>query len=153
MLKSKQELKISNLFLQGSIGLEGKMNDERMISQTPMVHKLDVVSSYRLVCPVTSKGGSEKRECVLSHWLVCPTASKGGSEERECVLSRWLVCPTASKGGSEERECVFSHWLVCPTASTGGSEERVRMVSAAFYVAYGGDPGKIASVILIGQNM
>ena len=32
MLKSKQELKISNLFLRGPVGLEGKMNDERMIS-------------------------------------------------------------------------------------------------------------------------
>ena len=45
MLKSKQELKISNLFLRGSVGLEGKMNHKRMISQTPMVHKLDVLSS------------------------------------------------------------------------------------------------------------
>ena len=45
MLKSKQELKISNLFLRGSVGLEGKMNDERMISQTPMVHKLDELST------------------------------------------------------------------------------------------------------------
>ena len=45
MLKLKQELKISNLFLGGSVGLEGKMNDERMISQTPMVHKLGVLSS------------------------------------------------------------------------------------------------------------
>ena len=44
MLKSKQELKISNLFLLGSVGL-GEMNDKRMISQTPMVHKLDVISS------------------------------------------------------------------------------------------------------------
>ena len=44
MLKSKQELKISNLFLRGSVSLEGKMNDERMISQTPMVHKLGMPS-------------------------------------------------------------------------------------------------------------
>ena len=40
-----QELKISNLFLRGSVGLEEKMNDERMIFQTPTVHKLDEVSS------------------------------------------------------------------------------------------------------------
>ena len=39
-----QELKISDLFLRGSVGLEGKMNDERMIFQTPMAHKLDVLS-------------------------------------------------------------------------------------------------------------
>ena len=45
MLKSKQELKISNLFLWGSVGLEGKMNDERVISQTPIAHKLDVLST------------------------------------------------------------------------------------------------------------
>ena len=45
MLKLKQELKISNLFLRGSVGLEGKMNDKRMISQRPTVHKLDEVSS------------------------------------------------------------------------------------------------------------
>ena len=45
MLKSKQELKMSSLFLRGSVGLDGKMNDERMISQTQIVHKLDVLSS------------------------------------------------------------------------------------------------------------
>ena len=45
MLKLKQELKISNLFLRGSDGLERKMNNVRMISQTPMVHKLDVLYS------------------------------------------------------------------------------------------------------------
>ena len=45
MLKSKQELEISNFFPRGSVGLEEKMNDERMISRTPMVHKLDVLSS------------------------------------------------------------------------------------------------------------
>ena len=43
--------------------------------------------------------------------------------------------------------------LVCPAVSKGGSEERARMVSAAFYVARGGDPGRMASVILIGRNM
>ena len=46
MLKLKQELKIFNLFLRGSVGLEGKMNDARMVSQTPTVHKLDKVSSW-----------------------------------------------------------------------------------------------------------
>ena len=45
MLKLKPELKISNLFLRGFVGLERKMNDERMISQTPVAHKLDVLSS------------------------------------------------------------------------------------------------------------
>ena len=42
MLKLK--LKISNLFLRGSIGLEG-----RMISQTPMIHILDEVFSWCLL--------------------------------------------------------------------------------------------------------
>ena len=45
MLKSKQELKISNLFLRVSVDLEGNMNDGRMISQIPMIHKSDVLSS------------------------------------------------------------------------------------------------------------
>ena len=45
MLKSKRELKISNLFLPGSGGLEGTMDDKRMISRTPMAHKLDVLFS------------------------------------------------------------------------------------------------------------
>ena len=31
--------------------------------------------------------------------------------------------------------------------------ERARMVSAAFYVARGGDPGRMSSVILIEGNM
>ena len=48
MLKLKQELRISNFFLRGSVGLERKMNDERMISQTPTVHKLDEISSWCL---------------------------------------------------------------------------------------------------------
>ena len=49
MLKSKPDLKISNMFLRGSVGSEGKMNDEKMITQTPMVHKLDVLSVGRLI--------------------------------------------------------------------------------------------------------
>ena len=47
-LKLKQELKISNLFLRGSVGLEGKMNDKKRISPTSMVHKLGEVSSWCL---------------------------------------------------------------------------------------------------------
>ena len=45
MLKLKAGVEMSNLFLRGSVGLEGKINDERMISQTPKIHKLDEVSS------------------------------------------------------------------------------------------------------------
>ena len=49
MLKLKAGVwKISNLFFRGSVGLEGKMNDERMISQTLMVHKLGVLSTWCL---------------------------------------------------------------------------------------------------------
>ena len=43
--------------------------------------------------------------------------------------------------------------MVCPASSKGGSKERARMVRAAFYVARGGDPGRMASVILIGRNI
>ena len=38
--------------------------------------------------------------------------------------------------------------MVCPAASKWGSEERVRMVCMVFYVAWGGDPGRMASIIL-----
>ena len=48
MLKSKQELEIFKSFLRGSLSLEGKMNDERRISKTPMVHKLGERSSWRI---------------------------------------------------------------------------------------------------------
>ena len=72
MLKSQQESKISNLFLRGSVGLEGKMNDKRMISQTPTVHKLDEVSSWCLVdCSkyvrerVSEEESVKKSECGL----------------------------------------------------------------------------------------
>ena len=40
--------------------------------------------------------------------------------------------------------------MICPASSKVGSEERTRMVCAAFYVAQEGDPGRMASVILIG---
>ena len=74
---------------------------KEMISQTAMVHKLDVLSSKYFV---------------------------------DCFVVR------------EEK-------MVCPAASKGGSEEWARMVSAAFYVARGGDPGRMVSVILIGRNI
>ena len=64
-----------------------------------------------------------------------------------------MVYPAAMKRGSEERECALSSWLVFPAASNGESKKRTRMFSAAFYVAHGGDPGRMASVIFIGRNM
>ena len=99
MLKIKKELKISNLFLWGSIGLEGKMNDERMISQTPTVHKLDEVSSWCLVdCSKYVRESQWRRVNVVSHvgWSFLLL----GNEERECALCHigWLV------GKREEEE-------------------------------------------------
>ena len=68
MLSSKQELKISNLFLWGSVGLEGKMNDERMISLTPAVHKLDEVSSWCLAdCLKYVRESQWRRVNLVSH--------------------------------------------------------------------------------------
>ena len=102
MLKLKQELKISNLFLWGSVGLEGKMNDERMISQTPTVHKLDEVSSWCLVdCLKYVRESVKKSECGLWCWLVLPAARK--QRERMCALSCWMACP-ARKACMEEGE-------------------------------------------------
>ena len=60
MLKPKQELKISNLFPRGPVGLEGKMNDERMISQTPMIHKM-VLSGLLEIC---ERESVKKRESL-----------------------------------------------------------------------------------------
>ena len=75
--------------------------------------------------------------------------SVAGFSEKErtdlsCSKSMW---------GREEIECALSCWLVGPAASEWRSEERARMASAAFYVAWGGDPSRMASVILIGQNI
>ena len=124
MLKSKQELKISNLFFRGSVSLEGKMNDKRMISQTPMAHKLDVLS-------LVDSLRWERKRVACHAWKYVRDSEEESVKKRECALSCWLVCPTASK------------W---------GSKERVKMVSAAFYFARGGDPGRMPSVILIGRN-
>ena len=123
MLKSKQELKISNLFLRGSVGLEGKMNDERLISQTPMVHKLDVLSSPCLSdCSKYVRKSQWRRVIVLSHvgWsFLLP-----GSEERKCALSPWMVCPAARR---RREEYVLCHvgWLVLVLASGEARRENV----------------------------
>ena len=102
MLKLKQELKISNLFLL--LDLEGKMNDERMISQAPTVHTLDVLSSWYLVdcwkyVRVSEEESVKKSECGLSCWLVLPAARK--RRERMCTLSCRQICP-ARKTSVEE---------------------------------------------------
>ena len=99
MLESKQELKcccqdwdkkaevkagVENIqFVSPRIRfLEGKMNDERMISHTPMVHKLDEVSSWCLAdCSKYMKESQRKKVNVVSHvgWFFLLL----GSEERE----------------------------------------------------------------------
>ena len=126
MLKSKQVLKISNLFLRGSVGLEGKINDERMISQTPIVHKLGVLSSW---CLADCSKSVREKPVKKSQW------------RRVNVLSNvdWSFVLL----GSEERECALSCWLACPAAGLWGNDKRAReMVSAAFYVARGRWPGQ-----------
>ena len=127
LLKSKEELKISNLFLRGSVSLEGKMNDERVISQTPTVHKLDEVSSWCLAdCSkyvrerVSEEESVKRSECGLSCWLVLPAARK--RRERMCALSCWMVCPATSQWGSEKRKT----GQVCP-AQKASVEESERM--------------------------
>ena len=81
-----------------------KMNDERMISQTPTVHKLDEVSSWCLAdCSkyerVSEEESVKKSECGFSCWLVLPAARK--RRERMYALSYWLAYPAASQWGSE----------------------------------------------------
>ena len=121
-------MKISNLFLQGSIGLEGRMNDERMIFQTPTVHKLDEVSSWCLAdCSKYVRRLSEEESVKKS----------------ECGLSCWLVLPAARK----QRET----GQVCPARKACVQEDK-RMLPRLFIVARGSDPGRMAWNILIGQK-
>ena len=108
MMRIKQELKISNLFLRGFVGFEGKMNDERMISQTPMVHKLDEVSSLCLAYCSKYVRESQWRRVREEEWIWSlilasfPAARK--RRERMCVMSCWLACLAASQWGSEKRK-------------------------------------------------
>ena len=120
MLLSGQELKcwsqsrswkISNLFHRGSVGLEGKMNDERMISQTPIVHKLDMLPSWCLAdCSKYMRESQWRRVNVLSHlgWSFLLL----GNEERESVLYHvvWSVLLRAS----EEVRREGKKWLAWP---------------------------------------
>ena len=85
--------------------------------------------------------------------MVCPAASKGRSEERECALSCCLACPAAGQWGSEKRECALSHWLVCPAARKRKRKEGEKWLAWPFMLPRGGDPGRIASIILIGRNI
>ena len=117
-------MKISNLFLRGSVGLEGKMNDERMISQTPMVHKLDEVSSWCLAdCLKYVRVSQWRRVNVVSVMLAGLSCCwpEGKREERGCVLSHigWSV-HTASNGRSEKggREMISVAFLCCPEEVT-----------------------------------
>ena len=103
-------MKISSLFLRGSVGLEAKMNDERMISQTPTC--LADCSKYVCVCVCVRERESQWRkvsECGLSCWLVFPAARK--RRERMCALSCWqgLSCPKGLRKRESERMllCLF----------------------------------------------
>ena len=113
MHKLKQELKISNLFLWGSVGLEGKMNDERMISQTPTVHKLDEVSSWCLVdCSKYVRESHWRRVNVVSHvgWSFLLL----GSKVRECVLCHVDRSVLLKRPGGRKWKNVTSPFYSCP---------------------------------------
>ena len=97
MLKLKQELKISNLFLWGSVGLEGKMNDERMISQTPIL-----VLSCWLASSAASQWGSEKKKTGQ----VCP-AQKACMEESERMLPCLFIVARGSDQGRMARNILI----------------------------------------------
>ena len=106
MRKLWQELKISNLFLRGSIGLKGKRNDERMISQTPTVHKFDEVSSRCLAdCLKYVRESQWRRVNMVSH-----VARK--SRERKTGQ----VCP-ARKACVEESERMLPHLFIVARGS------------------------------------
>ena len=116
------------------------MNDERMISQTPTVHKLDEVSSWCLAdCSKYVRESQWRRVNVVSHvgWsFLLP-----GSEKRECVLCHvGCLCPAA--GRWRERMCsIMLAGFVLLLASGKMRRER-EMVTTAFYVAPGRWPGQ-----------
>ena len=112
MLKSKHKLKIYNLFLRGAVGLEGKMNDKRMVSQTPMVHKLDVLSSWCFAdCSkyvrewerVSEEESVKKSECALSCWVVFPAARRR-KERKWSIMLPGLSCHSQDRK-RRERMC------------------------------------------------
>ena len=125
MLKLKQEFKISHLFLRGSVGLEGKINNEKMISPTPTVHKLDKVSSWCLADCSKYVRESQwrsvwKRVNVVSH-VGCSFLLLG-REERECVLCHVDRSVLLEKPAWQSREK-----MVCPAANQKGSEGRMSL--------------------------
>ena len=129
--------------------LEGKMNDERMISQTSTVHKLDEVSSWCLAdCSKYERELVKKSECGLSCWLVFPAAWK--RRERMCALTCWLACPAASQwwgwGREEEKRTGLSY-------SKGLRGKGWKNVTSPFYSCPGSDPGRMAWNILIGRKI
>ena len=87
------------------------MNDERMISQTPRVHKLDEVSSWCLTdCSKYVRESQWRRMNVVSHvdWSFLLL----GGEERECVLCHvcWLDVLLASgeaRRGKQDRSVLL----------------------------------------------
>ena len=75
-----------------------------------------------------------------------------GNEERECVLCHvgWL-CPAARRRWRGKRVCVLSCWLPLPCCwPVGKREEGEKWSARPFMLPRGDDPGRMASVILIG---
>ena len=125
MLKLKQELKISNLFVRGSVGLEGKMNDERMISHTLMVHKLDVLSSWCLTdCPKYVKKSQWRRVNVLSHVAGLSCYYEAKRENVLCHVDRLFLLLAR---GEVRRENLLCHvdWSILLLARQEVKRENV----------------------------
>ena len=111
------------------------MNDERMISQIPTVHKLDEFSSWCLA------------DC--SKYVRERVSEEESVKKSECGLSCWLVVPAARK--RRERMCALSCWLAC-LAWKAYVEESKRMLPHLFIVSQGSDLGRVAWNILISQK-
>ena len=75
-----------------------------------------------------------------------------GSEDRECALSRWWSVLLL---GGEERESMCSVMLAGLSCCwpVGKREEGEKWLAQPFMLPRGADPGRMASVILIGRNI
>ena len=83
---------------------------------------------------------------------ICERVSEEESVKKsECAPSCWLVFPAARK---QREEYVFCHvdGLSC-CWPVGKREEDEKWFAQPFMLPQGGDPNRMASVILIGRNI
>ena len=75
-----------------------------------------------------------------------------GSEERENMLNRvdWLVLLLAREEAKREKVLCHVDWLVLLLASREARRGGEKWLVWPFMLPRGGDPGRMASVILIG---